>query len=77
MWFEILLWSNWTKWNLQRSELHFTWTHVNENNEVNSHRSEILSQSEASNRFEFTSRLNFINFSILLILFNLGMIYVA
>ena len=32
--FEILLRSNWPKWNLHRSEFHFAWTHVNADNEV-------------------------------------------
>ena len=40
--FEISLPSNWPKWNLHRSEFHFAWTHVNANNEVTLHRSEIL-----------------------------------
>ena len=43
--------------NLQQSEFHFTWTHVNINNEVTLHRSEILTRSEISNQFEFTSGL--------------------
>ena len=55
--FEISLWSNKPKWNLHRSEFHFTWTHVNVNNEVTLHQSEILPRSEISNRFEFTSGL--------------------
>ena len=55
--FEILLRSNWPKWNLHRSEFHDARSHVNADNEVTSHRSEILPQSEISNRFEFTSGL--------------------
>ena len=34
--------------NLHRSQFHFTWTHVNENNEVTIHQGEILPQSEIS-----------------------------
>ena len=48
--FEISLRSNW-------SEFHYARTHVNADNEVTSHRSEILPWSEISNRFEFTSGL--------------------
>ena len=40
-----------------RSEFHSARSHVNADNEVTSHRSEILSRSEISNRFEFTSGL--------------------
>ena len=47
--FEISLRSNWPKWNLHRSEFHFAWTHMNTNNEVTLHRSEILPHSEISN----------------------------
>ena len=57
LWFEISLRSIWSKWNLHRSEFHFAWTHVNANNEVTLHQSEILPRSEISNRFEFTSGL--------------------
>ena len=52
--FEISLWSNWPKWNMQQSEFHYTQSYVSADNEVNSHRSEILPQSEMSNQFEFT-----------------------
>ena len=52
--FEISLRSNWPKWNLHRSEFHSAWILVNNDNEVTSHQSEILSWSEISNRFEFT-----------------------
>ena len=55
--FEISLRSIWPKWNLHQSEFHFAWTHVNANNEVTLHRSEIFTRSEISNRFEFTSGL--------------------
>ena len=48
--FEISLRSIW-------SEFHSAWSHVNADNEVTSHLSEILSRSEISNRFEFTSGL--------------------
>ena len=51
--FEISLQSNWPKWNLLGSKLHFAWTYVNSNNEANLHQSEILPQSEISNQFEF------------------------
>ena len=47
-----------TEWNLHRSDFHFAWTHMNTNNEVTSHRSEILPQSEISNRFETRSHVN-------------------
>ena len=40
-----------------RSEFHSARSHVNADNEVTSHLSEILSRSEISNRFEFTSGL--------------------
>ena len=43
--------------SLHRSEFHSPQSHVNADNEVTSHRSEILPQSEISNRFEFTSGL--------------------
>ena len=52
LWFEISLRSN-----LHRSEFHYAQSHVNADNEVTSHRSEILLRSEISNRFEFTSGL--------------------
>ena len=55
--FEISLRSIWPKWNLHRSEFHYAQSHVNADNEVTSHRSEILTHSEISNRFEFTSGL--------------------
>ena len=55
--FEISLHSIWPKWNLHRSEFHSARSHVNADNEVTSHRSEILSRSEISNQFEFTSGL--------------------
>ena len=55
--FETSLRSVWPKWNFDRSELHSARSHVNINNEVTSHQSEILSQSEISSRFEFTSGL--------------------
>ena len=55
--FEISLRSNWPKWNLHRSEFHYARSHVNADNEVSSHGSEILPRSEISNRFEFTSGL--------------------
>ena len=47
----------WPKWNLHRSEFHFAWNHVNVNNKVTLHQSEILPRSEISNRFDFTSGL--------------------
>ena len=53
--FEISLRSIWPKWNLHRSEFHYARSHVNADNEVTSHQSEILSRSEISNQFEFTS----------------------
>ena len=49
---EISLWSIWqicTKVSFTTPE-----SHVNADNEVTSHRSEILSRSEISNQFEFT-----------------------
>ena len=52
--FEILLWSFRPKWNLHRNEFHYTRIHVNADNEINSHRYEILSRSEISHWFEFT-----------------------
>ena len=52
---EISIRSIWPKWNLHRSEFHYTWSHVNADNEVTSHRSEILPPSQTSNQFEFTS----------------------
>ena len=55
--FEILLWSIWPKWNLNRHEYHYAQSHVNADNEVPSHQSEILLRSEISDRFEFTSGL--------------------
>ena len=48
---------HWPKWNLRQSEFHSARSHVNADNEVTSHHSEILSWSEISNRFEFTSGL--------------------
>ena len=36
---------------------HFGWTHVDVNNEVTLHRSDILHRSEISNRYKFTSSL--------------------
>ena len=57
LWFEISLQSIWPKWNLHQSEFHPAQSHVNADNEVTSHWCEILSQSEISNRFEFTSGL--------------------
>ena len=55
--FEISLRLNWPKWNLHRSEFHFAWINENANNEFTLYQSEILPQSEISNRLEFTSRL--------------------
>ena len=55
--FEISLRSIWPKWNLDWSEFHSAQSHVNVYNEVTSHRSKILSQSEISNQFEFASGL--------------------
>ena len=55
--FEISLRSIWRKWNLHRSEFHSAHSHANADNEVISHQSEILSQNEILNRFEFTSNL--------------------
>ena len=52
--FEISPRSIWPKWNLYRSDFHSAWSHVNADNEVTLHRSEILPRSEISNRFEFT-----------------------
>ena len=39
---------------MHRSEFHYAQSHVNADNEVTLHRSEILPQCEISNRFEFT-----------------------
>ena len=55
--FETSLRSIWPKWNLDWSEFHSAQSHVNADNEVTSHRSEIFSRSEITNRFEFTSGL--------------------
>ena len=55
--YEISLRSNWTKWNLHRSEFHFAWGHVNGDKEVTLYRSEVLPRGEIFNRFEFTSGL--------------------
>ena len=41
-------------WNLHWSEFHYAWSHVNSDNEVTSHQSEILPWSEISNQFDFT-----------------------
>ena len=49
--------SIWPKWNLHRSDFHYARGHVNADNKVTSHQSEILPRSEISNRFEFTSGL--------------------
>ena len=54
LWFEISLRS---MWNLHRSEFHSTQSHENADNEATSHQREIFSQSEISNRSEFTSGL--------------------
>ena len=54
LWFEISLWSISPKWNLHWSEFHSAKSHLNADNEVTSHQSEILSRSETSNPFEFT-----------------------
>ena len=43
--------------DLHRSEFHSVGSHVNADNEVTSHQSEILSRIEISNRFEFTLSL--------------------
>ena len=48
---------NFTEVKFTRSEFHFAWTHVNANNEVTLHQSEILPQGETSDRFEFASGL--------------------
>ena len=53
--FEISHRPNWSKWNFHRSEFHFAWTHVNTDNEVTLHLSEISPRSEISYWFEFTS----------------------
>ena len=42
---EISLRSTWPKWNLHRSDFHSAWSHVNPDNEVTLHRSEIFSFS--------------------------------
>ena len=55
--FEISLWSIWAKWNLHQSEFHYSRNRVNANNEVTSHRSEILPRSEISSQFKFSSGL--------------------
>ena len=52
--FEISLRSIWPKWNSHRSEFRYARSHVNADNKVTSHRSEILPRSEISNQFEFT-----------------------
>ena len=52
--FEISLRFIWRKWNLHWSEFHYARSHENDDNKVNSHRSEILPRREISNRFEFT-----------------------
>ena len=41
LWFEFSLWSIWPKWNLIQSEFHFAQSHVNVDNEVTLHRSEV------------------------------------
>ena len=43
--------------SISRNEFHYARGHVNADNEVTSHRSEVLHQSEISSRFEFTSSL--------------------
>ena len=55
--FEISLRSVWPKWNLHQNDFHYAWSHVNADNEVTWHWSEILPQSEISNQFELTSGL--------------------
>ena len=50
--FEISFQSIWPKWSLHGSEFHSARSQVNADNEVTSHRSEILSRSEISNRFD-------------------------
>ena len=57
LWFEIWFRSIWLKRNFHRSEFHYVRSHVNADNEITSHRSEILPQGEISNRFKFTSGL--------------------
>ena len=57
LWFEISLRSIWLKRNFHRSEFHYVRSHVNVDNEVTSHRSEILRRGEISNWFKFTSGL--------------------
>ena len=55
--FKLSLRSIWVKWNLHWSEFHSARSYVNADNEVTSHRSEILPSSEIPNQFEFTSGL--------------------
>ena len=40
--FEISLRSIWPKWNLHGSDFHYALSHVNADNEITAHRSEIL-----------------------------------
>ena len=58
----ISIWSIWPKWNSHRSGFHSARSHVNADNEVTSHQTEILSRSEISNRFDirvyFRSHVN-------------------
>ena len=49
--FEILIRSNWPKWNLHLIKFHFARSNVNADNEAPLHRREILHGSEISNRF--------------------------
>ena len=51
----ISIWSIWPKWNSHRSGFHSARSHVNADNEVTSHQTEILSRSEISNRFDQVS----------------------
>ena len=37
----------WSKWNLHRNEFHFAWTHVNANNEVTLHWSEVFPKEKS------------------------------
>ena len=53
--FEISLQSIWRKWNFHQNKFHSARSHVNAANEATSHQSEVLSRSEISNRFDFTS----------------------
>ena len=53
--FEISLRSIWLKWNLDQSELHYTRSHMNADNEVTSHRSEILPRSVVKSQTGFSS----------------------